>query len=117
MIDVCFPGCCLTHQSPNGAHLAGSSTARFKQMGALLGDGMRKGFPDILIFWSYGRGALIEVKRPKFGRLGDEQMILHAKLRSIGWPVAVCSSIDEAYAFLRCCGAPWSGSLPSGAAS
>ena len=99
MIRVCFPAC-LTHHSPNGAHLARASTARFKQMGALLGDGMLRGFPDILVLWPHGRGALIEVKRPKLGRLSYEQKVLHEKLQSIGWPVAVCSSVDAARSFL-----------------
>ena len=108
MIRLCFP-MAITHHSPNGAHLAGGSTARFRQMGALLGDGMLKGFPDILVLWPHGRGCLIEVKRPKLGRLSHEQRELHARLDSIGWRVATCTSVVEAYAFLQACGAPWSG--------
>ena len=89
--------------------MAGGSTARFKQMGALLGDGMQRGWPDLIVLWPHGCGALIEVKRPRLGRLSDEQRELHAKLESIGWRVATCSSVGEAYTFLHACGVPWSG--------
>lgn len=105
MIRLCFPSA-IVHHSPNGAHLAGNSTARFKQIGALLGDGMLKGFPDIIVLWPHGCGCLIEVKRPKLGRLSDEQRELHARLEDIGWRVGVCSSVDEASDFLTSCGAP-----------
>jgi hypothetical protein len=73
---------------------------------------MRKGFPDLLILWAPRTGAMIECKRPKTGKVSEEQAKLHEALRGIGWPVAVVTSIDEAYTFLRECGAPWAGIDP-----
>lgn len=110
MISVCFPRC-VVHHSPNGAHLAGGATARFKQIGALIGDGMLRGFPDLLVLWR-GTGALLECKRPKLGRLTPEQKAMHDRLDGVGWPVAVVTSIDEAYVHLRSRGAPWAGIDP-----
>ena len=115
MCGTLFPEVFIT-AIPNGAHLAGDSTARFKQMGALKGDGLKVGFPDLLCLWSPGQGALIEVKRPKLGRLTDEQKSIHERLSSIGWPVATVTSQDEAYAFLKACGAPCRGELIGAAA-
>lgn len=115
MCGTCFPQVFIT-AIPNGAHLAGDQVARFKQMGAMKGDGLKVGFPDLLFLWSPGRGALIEVKRPKLGKLSEEQMALHARLEAIGWPVATVTSQNEAFAFLRASGAPWSGVLIGGEA-
>jgi hypothetical protein len=110
MMGSCFRDCFVTH-IPNGAHLAGNEQARFKQMGGLKGDGLKVGFPDLLCLWAPGKGCLIEVKRPKRGRLSDEQKAVHERLRSIAWPVATVTSIDEAYSFLRYCDAPCSAEL------
>lgn len=108
MLGVSFPRVyCMA--IPNGAQLAGSATSRFKQMGALKGDGLKVGAPDLLCLWSDGKGAFLEVKRPKTGRVSDEQKAVHGKLADIRWPVAVVTSVDAAYDFLRACGAPWSG--------
>lgn len=105
MCGQCFPDVFIT-SIPNGAHLAGNDTARFKQMGALKSDGLKVGFPDLLCLWAPGRGCSIEVKRPKLGRTSEEQQRVQAHLTAIGWPVATVTSIDEAYEFLRECGAP-----------
>ena len=110
MCGTCFPDVLIFH-IPNGAHLAGSTVARFKQMGALKGDGFKPGVPDLLCLWSPADGCFIEVKRPKLGRLSDEQKAIHARLVDLCWPVATVSSIDEAYTFLRQCGAPCSASI------
>jgi hypothetical protein len=109
MIDVCFRGA-IAHHSPNGAHLAGNDTARFKQMGALLGDGMRKGWPDLIVVWRGGI-AFIEVKRPKNFKISDDQKKVHDTLDSLGWPVATITSAEAAYRFLRECGAPCSAEM------
>ena len=106
MLGACFPSVFVT-AIPNGAHLAGNATARFKQMGAMKGDGLKVGFPDLLILWSPGKGCCIETKRPKLGRLSDPQKAVHERLRQVQWPVATISSIDDAYMFLRSLGAPW----------
>lgn len=105
MAGTCFPDVYIT-AVPNGAHLAGNDVARFKQMGALKGDGLKIGFPDLICLWSPGDGCLIEVKRPKKGKLSDEQKAVHQRLIDLCWPVTTVTSIDEAYTFLRQCGAP-----------
>ncbi len=108
MLRRCFP-LVIAHHSPNGAHLAGGDEARARQMGAMLGDGMLKGFADLIILWPHGKGALVEVKRPKLGKLNPAQVALHARLDAIGWPVATVTSEGEVYALLRDAGAPWNG--------
>lgn len=111
MCGVAFPAMFVTHV-PNGAHLAGSATARFKQMGALKGDGLKPGFFDLLCLWSPGKGASIEVKRPKLGVVSDAQKQMQDTLNRVQWPNIITSSVDEAYTFLRSQGAPWSGVDP-----
>lgn len=108
MIERCFPRV-LIHHSPNGAHLAGGAASRFKQAGALLGDGMLRGFPDLILLWAPGTGCLLEIKRPKTGKLSDAQKAVHSRLEEIRWPVAVVTSVQQAFDYLRECGAPWSG--------
>ena len=108
MAGVCFPRVWIT-AIPNGAHLAGNQVARFKQAGALKGDGLKVGTPDLLCLWSAGQGCFIECKRPKTGKLSDAQRAVHARLEEIRWPVAVVTSVQQAFDYLRECGAPWSG--------
>lgn len=103
-----FPDVLIFH-IPNGAHLAGDSTARFKQMGAMKGDGFKPGVPDLLCLWAPSQGCFIEVKRPKTGRLSEEQKAVHAKLVALCWPIKTVTSQEEAHAFLRECGAPCRG--------
>lgn len=109
MLPVCFPGA-VAHHSPNGAHLAGSETARFKQVGALRGDGMLRGFPDLIVLWDGGM-KLLEVKRLKGSVISPEQKALHERLSAIGWPVAVVRSPDDAHAALCAAGAPCRGEM------
>lgn len=108
MIGTCFPRVFVTH-IPNGAHLAGNNTSRFKQMGALKGDGLKVGVPDLLCLWSAGQGAFIECKRPKLGKLSEQQIAVHSRLEEIRWPVATVTSVEEAFEFLQSLGAPWNG--------
>ncbi len=110
MMGRCFPFVFVTHV-PNGAHLAGNSTARFKQMGALRGDGLKPGFPDLICLWACGRkrGTLIEVKRAKGGVISPAQHEMHERLAGAGWPVKIVTSPEEAYQHLKDMGAPWSG--------
>lgn len=110
MCGLCFPKVYIT-AIPNGAHLAGNDQARFKQMGALKGDGLKVGFPDLLCLWAVGKGALIEVKRPKTGKLTEEQIATHARLLGLGWPVKTVNNVNDAYAFLKELGAPCVGRM------
>lgn len=109
MCGSCFRDVFITHV-PNGAHLAGSDHQRRIQGGKLVGDGMKKGFPDLLCLWAPGKGALIEVKRPG-GKAELHQLELHQRLRELGWPVATVDNMDDAYRFLIECGAPCSAEL------
>lgn len=108
MCGLCFPDVFIT-AIPNGAHLAGNERQRAMLMGSMKGDGLKVGFPDLLCLWNHGHGALIEVKRPKLGKLSDAQIVLHERLRKIGWPVFVITTTHGAFTILRHIGAPWSG--------
>ena len=110
MLRQVFPRV-FTFAVPNGAVLAGSIVQRSRQMGALLGDGLVKGTPDIVCAWG-GKCAMIEVKRPKTGKLSDEQKKVHGLLADFGVPCITVTTLDEAYTFIRSQGAPWSGIDP-----
>jgi hypothetical protein len=114
MAGSCFRDVFI-HHSPNGTKLAGSQRDRQVAGGILKGDGTKTGFPDLVFIWRGGI-AFIEVKRPKSGRLTDEQKAVHETLRALGWPVVTVTSADEAYRFLDYCGAPRSGELIGAAA-
>lgn len=109
LCGACFPDVWIT-AIPNGAHLAGDKVSRFKQMGALKGDGLKVGAPDLLCLWS-GGGLLVEVKREKGGVVSDAQKAVHERLSAINWPVAVVRSPDEARAALVAAGAPCRGAM------
>jgi hypothetical protein len=110
MAATCFPDVYI-HHSPGGAHLAGSPTSRFKQMGALKGDGMRPGFPDLICLWEPGRVAFMEVKRPKLSRVSEEQHNTFLRLHTMNHDYRVVKSVEDAHAFLKGCGAPCRGEL------
>lgn len=108
MLGICFPRAFAFH-IPNGAHLAGNQTARFKQIGALKGDGLKIGMADLGVLWPVGKGCWIEVKRPKLGKVSAEQKNVHEALRALGWPCEVVTSAHQAFEIIRNLGAPWSG--------
>lgn len=87
---------------PNGAHLAGGKLARIKQMAALKADGLRVGFPDLLVL---GRLPLqvgfMEVKREKGGELGDEQGDWRDLLQARGFPWALITLPEDALAAVK----------------
>lgn len=97
----------LVHHSPNGGHLAGNDEARFKQVGALKGDGMKVGWPDLTCVWNHGI-AFMEVKRPGYSpsQVSKQQIEIHERLAEMGFAPAIVTSPDEAFAFLRERGAP-----------
>jgi hypothetical protein len=105
MMGVAFPRV-IVHHSPNGGHLAGNDEARFKQVGALKGDGMKPGWPDLTCVWNHGT-AYIEVKRPgQARRVSPEQAKIHRELAECGYPVCVATTPAEAFAHLKERGAP-----------
>lgn len=109
MCGSCFRDVFI-HHSPNGSKLAGSRRDRQVAGGILKGDGTKAGFPDLICIWR-GGVAFIEVKKPKEGRLTNEQKAVHEQLTGLGWPVATVTDVDQAYVFLNECGAPRSAEL------
>jgi hypothetical protein len=103
MAGLCFPDVLIVHV-PNGSHLSGDDRARAMQMGALKGDGLKVGFPDLACYWNHGH-CLIEVKRPG-GKVSPGQEAMHADLAGKGYRPAVVTSPAEAHAFLVDRGAP-----------
>ena len=87
---------------PNGAHLAGDKLARIKQMAALRKDGLRPGFPDLILF---GRAQLqigfIEVKREIGNDLSDDQEDWRDMLVGWGFPWAMIRQPEEALDVVR----------------
>ena len=80
---------------PNGSHLAGDKQARFRQVAAMKADGLRVGFPDLILFprWSTAIG-FVEIKT-EGGCLSDNQKHCHAWLAGLGHRVAVVHSIED----------------------
>lgn len=72
----------------------------------LKGEGLRKGFPDLVCYGADGRHALLEVKRPGYtaSAVSDEQRNVHETLRGLGATVAIVTSADEAIAVLQAAG-------------
>jgi hypothetical protein len=103
MAGLAFPDVLIAHV-PNGAHLSGDDRARCMQMGALKGDGLKIGFPDLIAIWNRGV-AFLEVKRPG-GKLSPQQLIMHVRLNELGYTPAVVTSQKEAFDFLGERGAP-----------
>ena len=108
MRKQCFPRVFMFHV-PNGAHLAGSQVSRFKQMGALKGDGLVNGVPDLFAIWAVQRMAAFEVKRTHKSPVSDEQKAVHELLRSLGIPTHIVTNAAEAFDILKELGAPWNG--------
>lgn len=103
MAGLCFPEVLIAH-IPNGAFLGDDEQTRKRTMGMLLGDGLKKGFPDLLCVWNHGI-ALIEVKRPG-GRLSPEQKQIHETLSEMGFQPVVVTTPEEAFLYLKARGAP-----------
>jgi hypothetical protein len=106
MMGIAFPHVFVAHV-PNGAHLSGDERARCMQIGALKGDGLKNGFPDLVCYWNRGH-CLMEVKRPGYrpSDVRPDQLRIHETLTEMGWAPAIVTSPEEAFAFLRERGAP-----------
>lgn len=87
---------------PNGAHLAGDKLARIKQMAALRKDGLRPGFPDLILF---GQRPLqigfMEVKREIGNDLSEDQEDWRDDLIAWGFPWAMIRQPEEALDVVR----------------
>lgn len=74
--------------------------------GALKAQGVKPGFPDVMIyttppFFPQAKGLAIELKREKVGRLSEEQKCWAEDLRAEGWLVVCCHGCEQAWAWVR----------------
>lgn len=101
-------GCHAVHV-PNGSHLAGDKLARVKQMAALKKDGLRGGFPDLLVIDlrrpagsnEPARLGVIEVKREGVEKLDPDQVWWRDEMMRLGVPWALVNTPDGGAAALR----------------
>jgi hypothetical protein len=71
--------------------------------------GLKPGVPDVIIVdpppaFPNAKGAAIELKRRKGGKVSEEQMDWIIKLNLLGWKTAVCKGKDEAIEQLKAWG-------------
>jgi hypothetical protein len=82
---------------PNGAHLSGGKAERMKQMARLKADGLRSGFPDMIVLGTFAKVGFIETKRSDGGKgLSQEQILWREWLRANEHKWAMCLSVDDA---------------------
>ena len=84
--------------------LGGGGQARGQRLKAM---GTRAGWPDLQVLYA-GRAFLIELKGPD-GRLSEDQVCTHRRIKSAGCPVVVARSVEDVDAALRNWGIPLSG--------
>lgn len=101
MFDLCFLPCVkwtrMEVSNGRGDHIGMLQQIQLKK------EGMRTGWPDIMIFWPglYGTRILqIEVKLPG-EKLTPVQEALHKELLEIGIPTKVVHTVEEAYKALH----------------
>ena len=78
--------------------------ARRKRLGLL------PGWSDIGIFYR-SRVVLIELKRSRYGQVSQAQRALHARLEEAGFPVTICTSVEDVLATVSRAGIPLRGRL------
>ena len=66
------------------------------------------GLPDRIILLPGGVIFFVELKRPKGGVVAEHQKVVHAKLKRLGFPVLILSSIDEVVQWTKVVDAPGS---------
>lgn len=80
---------------PNGSVLAGGPRERAIQVNALKANGMRPGFPDLILLGTQGRIGFMEVKR-EGEKLGEAQVHWAGTLEYMGHKIATVRSIEDA---------------------
>jgi hypothetical protein len=60
-----------------------------------------RGYPDQIVKLPGADAFLVELKRPKGGRLAELQKVRHAELRAVGWRVYVAKDRGEIDAIIR----------------
>lgn len=68
--------------------------ARARYFAKRKAEGVVTGFPDLAVLMPGGQILLVEVKAPKTGILSAAQDGLHARLRTLGYPVVVAMSVE-----------------------
>lgn len=83
---------------PNGAHLAGTGRQRAAKMARMKAEGLRNGFPDLLLPVPRDgfHGLVIEMKRQKGGRPTPEQLDWLEFLAEMGFMTALCKGAEAA---------------------
>jgi len=84
--------------------LGGGGLARGQRLKAM---GTRAGWPDLQVLFA-GRAFLIELKSAD-GRLSEDQVCTHRRIKSAGCPVVVARTLDDVDAALRSWGIPLRG--------
>jgi hypothetical protein len=54
-----------------------------------------RGYPDRIVKLPGVDAFLVELKRPKGGRVAELQKVRHAELRAVGWRVYLCKDREE----------------------
>lgn len=67
------------------------------------------GLPDRIVLLPGGRLFFIELKRPKGGVVAEHQLVVHSKLRRLGFTVSVLWSVEDVQAWIKTVEAPPSG--------
>lgn len=91
---------------PNGMNLSGDRIARAKQMAVLKKDGLRPGFPDLVVIGAFnspgqGTAGFIEVKEEGETKLDPDQLWWAKEIMRRGLPWALVNTPDGAKAALR----------------
>lgn len=60
-----------------------------------------RGYPDRIVKLPGVDAFLVELKRPKGGRLAELQKVRHAELRAVGWDVFVAKDRGEVDAIIQ----------------
>lgn len=83
---------------PNGVKIAGGLRNKYAYINSLKTQGLRKGFPDIIVLAKNSNNEVLfmEFKREKGGVLSEEQKKWQFELRSMGYATCVVNGADEA---------------------
>jgi hypothetical protein len=101
-LDLALPPGAVWHHSPNEGNRHVAYKVKQKRMGT------KPGWPDIEIFVPGDQSKVgisisifIELKRPKGGKLSENQAMVRNKLELAGCFWQLCRSIDQVHEFLE----------------
>lgn len=88
-------------------HIPNGGYRRVIEASILKGMGVKAGVPDILVMWSPAKFGFIELKAPRqITRLSDAQKSFMGRLKILGIPCSVVSSLDSLASVIREWGIP-----------